>query len=215
MNVADVRREYAREGLRRRDLAADPIEQFLVWLGQAKAACPDDFTTMVLATADGSGRPSARVVLLKACDERGFVFYSNYGSRKGRELEENPRASLVFYWRDFDRQVRVEGRVEKVARQESEAYFRSRPLGARIGAWASRQSAVIAGREELERIVRETEERFGESVPCPDDWGGYRVVPDEIELWQGRESRLHDRFRYRRERRDQAGGAWTIDRLSP
>jgi pyridoxamine 5'-phosphate oxidase len=212
MNVADVRREYAREGLRRRDLAADPVEQFLKWLAEAKAAYPNDFTTMVLATADRSGRPSARVVLLKACDERGFVFYSNYGSRKGRELDENPRASLVFYWQAFDRQVRVEGRVEKVDRSESEAYFRSRPLGARIGAWASRQSEVIAGREELERTVRETEERFGESVPCPGDWGGYRVVPDEIEIWQGRESRLHDRFRYQR---SQAGGAWTIERLSP
>ena len=210
MNVSDVRREYVREGLRRRDLAADPVEQFLKWLGEAKAAYPNDFTTMVLATADRSGRPSARVVLLKACDERGFVFYSNYGSRKGRELEENPRASLVFYWQAFDRQVRVEGRVEKVGREESEAYFRSRPLGARIGAWASRQSEVIAGREELERAVRETEERFGESVPRPEDWGGYRVVPDEIEIWQGRESRLHDRFRYRRQ-----DGAWTINRLSP
>jgi pyridoxamine 5'-phosphate oxidase len=214
MNVADVRREYAREGLRRRDLAADPVEQFLKWLGEAKAAYPNDFTSMVLATADRSGRPSARGVLLKACDERGFVFYSNYGSRKGGELEENPRASLVFYWRAFDRQVRVDGRVEKVSREETEIYFRSRPLGARIGAWASRQSEVIAGREELERAVREAEERFGEAVPCPEDWGGYRVVPDEIEFWQGRENRLHDRFRYRR----QSGledGSWTIARLSP
>ncbi|HEX3125726.1 MAG TPA: pyridoxamine 5'-phosphate oxidase [Thermoanaerobaculia bacterium] len=210
MNVADVRREYAREGLRRRDLAADPVEQFLKWLGEARAAYPNDFTSMVLATADRSGRPSARVVLLKACDERGFVFYSNYGSRKGRELEENPRASLVFYWKDFDRQVRVEGPIEKIAREESEAYFRSRPLGARIGAWVSHQSEVIAGREELERAVHEAEERFGESVPCPEDWGGYRVVPDEIEFWQGRENRLHDRFRYRIQ-----DGAWTIDRLSP
>jgi pyridoxamine 5'-phosphate oxidase len=211
MNVADVRREYAREGLRRRDLAADPIEQFLKWLGEAKAAYPNDFTTMVLATADRSGRPSARVVLLKACDERGFVFYTNYGSRKGLELEENPRASLAFYWQAFDRQVRVEGQVAKIAREESEIYFRSRPLGARIGAWVSRQSEVVANREELETAVREAEARFGESVPCPEDWGGYRVVPDEIEIWQGRENRLHDRFRYRRA----TTGAWTIDRLSP
>jgi pyridoxamine 5'-phosphate oxidase len=212
MNVADVRREYAREGLRRRDLAADPVEQFLKWLGEAKAAYPEDFTTMVLATADRSGRPSARIVLLKACDERGFVFYSNYGSHKGRDLEENPRAALVFYWRAFDRQVRVEGRVEKLSREETEIYFRSRPLGARLGAWASHQSEVIADREELERSFREAGERFGESVPCPEDWGGYRVVPEEIELWQGRESRLHDRFRYRK---DHAGGSWTIDRLAP
>lgn len=213
MNVSDVRREYAREGLRRRDLAADPIEQFLKWMGEAKAAYPDDFTTMVLATADRTGRPSVRIVLLKACDERGFVFYSNYGSRKGWEMDENPRASLVFYWRAFDRQVRVEGRVEKVAREESEAYFQSRPRGARIGAWASRQSEVVAGREEIERAFREAGDRFGnEPIPCPDFWGGYRVVPEEMEVWQGRESRLHDRFRYRRERAD---GAWTIDRLSP
>ena len=211
MNVADVRREYAREGLRRRDLDPDPVAQFLKWLGEAQAAHPDDFTSMVLATADRAGRLSARVVLLKACDARGFVFYSNYDSRKGRDLAENPRAALVFYWPDFDRQVRVEGTVEKTAREESEAYFRSRPLGARIGAWTSRQSAVIASREELESAVRETADRFGEEIPCPESWGGYRVVPDEIEIWQGRENRLHDRFRYRR----QPGGDWKIDRLSP
>jgi len=211
MNVADVRREYAREGLRRRDLDPDPVAQFLKWLGEAQAAHPDDFTSMVLATADRAGRLSARVVLLKACDARGFVFYSNYDSRKGRDLAENPRAALVFYWPDFDRQVRVEGTVEKTAREESEAYFSSRPLGARIGAWTSRQSAVIASREELESAVRETAERFGEEIPCPESWGGYRVVPDEIEIWQGRENRLHDRFRYRR----QPGGDWKIDRLSP
>jgi pyridoxamine 5'-phosphate oxidase len=212
MNVADVRREYAREGLRRRDLAADPIEQFLKWLREAHVACPNDFTSMTLATADRAGRPSARIVLLKGCDERGFVFYTNYDSRKGRELAENPRASLVFYWPAFDRQVRVEGTVEKVAREDSETYFLSRPLGARLGAWASRQSAVIASREEFERLVQETSERFADGeVPCPDSWGGYRVVPEEIELWQGRENRLHDRFRYRR----QPDGGWQIDRLSP
>ncbi|HWM89623.1 MAG TPA: pyridoxamine 5'-phosphate oxidase [Thermoanaerobaculia bacterium] len=211
MNVADIRREYTREGLRRRDLDPDPVAQFLKWLGEAQAAHPDDFTSMVLATADESGRPSARIVLLKACDDRGFVFYSNYASRKGRELEENPRAALVFYWPDFDRQVRVEGRVEKTAREESEAYFRSRPLGARVSASTSRQSEVITSRDELESAMRETAERFGEEIPCPDSWGGYRVVPDEIEIWQGRENRLHDRFRYRR----QPGGDWKIDRLSP
>ena len=211
MNMADVRREFTREGLRRRDLAPDPVAQFLKWLGEAQAAHPDDFTSMVLATADRAGRPSARVVLLKACDARGFVFYSNYDSRKGRDLAENPRAALVFYWPDFDRHVRVEGTVEKTAREESEAYFSSRPLGARIGAWTSRQSAVIASREELESAVRETADRFGEEIPCPESWGGYRVVPDEIEIWQGRENRLHDRFRYRR----QPGGDWKVDRLSP
>ena len=210
MNVADVRREYMRDGLRRRDLDPDPVAQFLKWLGEAQAAHPDDFTSMVLATADREGRPSARVVLLKGCGERGFVFFTHYDSRKGRDLEENPRATLVFYWPAFDRQVRVEGRVEKTSREESEAYFQSRPLGARIGAIASRQSAVLANREELERLVQETADRFGDTVPCPDTWGGYRVVPDEIEIWQGRENRLHDRFRYRRQPE-----GWTIDRLSP
>jgi pyridoxamine 5'-phosphate oxidase len=210
MNVSDVRREYIREGLRKRDLDPDPVAQFLKWLGEAQAARPDDFTSMVLATADRSGQPSARVVLLKGCDDRGFVFFTHYDSRKGRDLAENPRASLVFYWPEFDRQVRIEGTVETTSREESEAYFQSRPLGARIGAIASRQSAVLASREELERRVQETAERFGDTVPCPDSWGGYRVVPDEVEIWQGRENRLHDRFRYRRQPE-----GWKIDRLSP
>ncbi len=211
MNVSDVRREYVREGLRRRDLDPDPIAQFLKWLGEAQAAHPGDFTSMVLATADREGRPSARVVLLKGCDDRGFVFFTHYDSRKGRDLAENPRAALVFYWPDFDRQVRIEGTVERTSSEESETYFQSRPLGARIGAAVSRQSEPIAGREELERAVREAAERFGEGpVPRPESWGGYRVVPDEIEIWQGRENRLHDRFRYRRQPE-----GWKIDRLSP
>lgn len=212
MKVADIRREYAREGLLRRDLDPDPVAQFLKWLGEAQAAYPTDFTSMVLSTADRDGRPSSRVVLLKACDDRGFVFYTNYTSRKGQNLAENPRASLLFYWSAFDRQVRVEGAVEKTSREESEAYFGSRPLGARLGACASRQSEVIANREALERAAQEAEERFGEGpVPCPESWGGYRVLPDEIEIWQGRENRLHDRFRYRR----QPDGGWMIDRLAP
>lgn len=211
MNVADVRREYMREGLRKRDLDPNPVAQFLKWLGEAHAANPKDFTSMVLATADRSGRPSARVVLLKGCDDRGFVFFTHYDSRKGRDLAENPRAALVFYWQEFDRQVRVEGTVETTSREESEAYFQSRPLGARIGAAVSRQSEPIASREELERAVRETAERIGDGpVPRPESWGGYRVVPDEIEIWQGRQNRLHDRFRYRRQPE-----GWKIDRLSP
>lgn len=211
MNVSDVRREYIREGLRRRDLDPDPVAQFRKWLGEAQAAHPGDFTSMILATADRSGHPSARVVLLKGCDDRGFVFFTHYHSRKGRDLAENPRAALVFYWPDFDRQVRIEGTVERTSPEESEIYFQSRPLGARIGAAVSRQSEPIAGREELERAVREAAERFGEGpVPCPESWGGYRVVPDEIEIWQGRENRLHDRFRYRRQPE-----GWKIDRLSP
>jgi pyridoxamine 5'-phosphate oxidase len=211
MNVADVRREYGLAGLSEGDLAADPIEQFRLWLEQAMTVDPKEFTAMTLATADREGRPSARVVLLKGVDERGFVFYTHYDSRKGGELLENPRAALVFYWPAQDRQVRVEGTVEKTSRAESEAYFASRPLGSRVGAWASPQSRRISGREELERKVREAGERFGEDVPLPPDWGGFRVHPETIEFWQGRPSRLHDRLCYSRH----PDGDWRIERLAP
>lgn len=210
MNVADVRREFTHDGLRRRDLDPDPVAQFLKWLEEARDAHPGDFTSMVLATADGSGRPSARVVLLKGCDETGFLFFSHYEGRKGRELAENPRAALVFYWPALDRQVRVEGAVQRSAPEDSDVYFQSRPLGSRLSAFVSRQSETVAGRGELDRAFEEAAERFGEAVPRPASWGGFLVVPEEIEFWQGRDSRLHDRFRYRR----QAEG-WRIDRLSP
>jgi len=217
MNVSDVRREYERAGLSEDELAADPIQQFRLWLDQAMAADPQEFTAMTLATAGRDGRPSARIVLLKGVDERGFVFYTNYESRKGRELLENPRAALVFYWAALDRQVRVEGTVERTSREESEAYFRSRPPGSRLGAWASPQSERISGREEIERRVREAESRFPDGeVPLPDSWGGFRVRPEEIEFWQGRTSRLHDRLRYVRPISEGGEGeGWRIERLAP
>src|SRR5262249_54177944 len=156
-----------------------------LWLDQAREVYPEEFTSMTLATADREGRPSARVVLLKGLDERGLVFYSNYDSRKGRELAGNPRPALAFYWARPGRQVRIAGAVERTSREESEAYFISRPLGSRLGAWASPQSRPIAGRGELERRLREAEERFGEAVPLPESWGGYRVHPERMEFWQG------------------------------
>lgn len=211
MDVSDLRRDYSLAGLSEADLDADPVAQFRSWLATAVAEDPLDPTAMVLATADSEGRPSARVVLLKGVDERGFVFYTNYLSRKGRELDENPRAALVFFWPALDRQVRVEGTVERTSREESAAYFTSRPLGSRLGAWASQQSEVIAGREELEERLRQLEARFAGEVPVPEFWGGYRLRPDLVELWQGRPSRLHDRFRYTR----LAEGGWRIERLSP
>lgn len=211
MDLAEIRREYVRPELRKEDLDADPIVQFRRWLEDALATDKLEPTAMVLATVGEDGQPSARVVLLKGCDERGFVFYTNYDSRKGRELASHPKAALTFFWPVLERQVRIEGTVEKTGRAESEAYFQSRPPGSRLGAWASRQSEVLASREDLEEAVREATERFeGGDVPLPDFWGGYLLCPTAIEFWQGRQSRLHDRFRYVR-----GEGGWTIQRLAP
>jgi pyridoxamine 5'-phosphate oxidase len=185
--------------------------QFGRWFADAETADLIEPTAMTLATADAGGRPSARMVLLKGFDQRGFVFYTNYGSRKADELAGNPSAALVFWWPPLQRQVRVEGIVERVTREESEAYFRTRPLGSRLGAWASAQSQVIAGRAELERRLEELEARYGDGeVPLPPFWGGYRVHPEVIEFWQNRPNRLHDRLRYRR-----VPDGWIIERLSP
>jgi pyridoxamine 5'-phosphate oxidase len=212
MNVADIRREYAREGLTEQDLAADPVDQLRLWLEQAQAVAPLEFTAMTLATADGEGKPSARVVLLKGLDERGLVFFTNYESRKATELLANPRAALVFYWSALDRQVRVEGTVEKTTREESQAYFETRPRGSRLGAWASPQSRPMAGRQEIERLLEDVATRFAEGdVPLPDHWGGFRVRHERVEFWQGRPDRLHDRLRYTR----LPDGGWRVERLAP
>jgi pyridoxamine 5'-phosphate oxidase len=212
MSIADLRREYALARLDERDVSHDPIVEFARWFAEAQEAEVLEANAMTLATATAAGAPSARIVLLKAFDERGFVFFTDYRSRKGGELEANPRAALVFYWGELERQVRITGGVALTSREESEQYFQGRPLGSRLGAWASHQSRVIPGRAALEQDLREVEERYGDGeVPLPPHWGGYRLVPDAIEFWQGRASRLHDRIRYVRE----AGKGWRVERLSP
>ena len=210
--LAALRRSYELAGLDVADVDRDPTRQFARWLADAVAADLTEPNAMVLATADSTGRPRARTLLLKAADDRGFTFFTNYGSTKGRHLAENPQASLCFPWIDLERQVTVTGAVEKVSAEESAQYFRSRPHGSRLGAWTSRQSEVIASRQVLEERHAEFTDRYpeGVEVPVPEFWGGYRLVPDEVEFWQGRPNRLHDRVRYRRE-----GQAWTIQRLSP
>jgi len=192
---------------------ANPIRQFRTWFDEVRAhgVSEQDAISMTLATASKDGQPSARIVLLKSFDDRGFVFYTNYHSRKGKELSENPRACLLFYWPELWRQVRIEGDIEKISTAESEEYFQSRPLGSRLGAWASDQSEVVNNRETLESRFAELQERFGKDVPKPEHWGGYRLRPNSIEFWQGRENRLHDRLRYRLEE----DGSWLIERLGP
>ena len=210
-SLSDLRKEYTRAGLDESDAAADPIEQFRRWFEEALAANLHEPNAMTLATASSDGRPSARVVLLKGFDARGFVFYTNYEGRKGRELEENTRAALVFYWSELERQVRIEGSVSRVPEEEADAYYASRPRGSRLGAWASEQSRAVEGRAVLERRLSELEDKYeGREIPRPPFWGGYRVEPVTIEFWQGRENRLHDRLVYRR-----SGDRWGRERLQP
>jgi pyridoxamine 5'-phosphate oxidase len=206
------RKDHTRSTLSEEDLDPDPIRQFALWYDDARQSGNAEFNAMTLATATPDGRPSARMVLLRGADERGFSFFTNYESRKARELEANPYAALVFFWQELERQVRIEGRVERVTADESDRYFHSRPRGARIGAWASPQSQVIAGREILDsRFVESERSHPGETVPRPANWGGYRLMPDSIEFWQGRTSRLHDRLRYTL----RPAGTWLIERLAP
>ena len=212
VSLADLRKEYMLHGLSEDEVDADPIRQFAVWLDAAIAADHPEPTAMTVATATPDGAPSARMTLLKGLDARGFVFYTNYESRKGQELAANPRAALIFFWVLLERQVRIEGRVERTAPEESDAYFHSRPLGSQIGAAASPQSQPVPDRATLERRFAALEAEYaGGEVPRPAHWGGYRVIPETIEFWQGRPSRLHDRLRYTR----QPGSAWRMERLAP
>jgi pyridoxamine 5'-phosphate oxidase len=215
VNIANLRHEYMQAGLEERHAAADPIEQFARWFNETIASGLHLPTAVILATADARGAPSARTVLLKGYDRNGFVFYTNYASRKGRELAANPNACLLFSWEELERQVRIEGPVERVPAAESDEYFASRPLGSRLGAWASPQSETVADRAVLEARFADAQRRYGEAVPRPPHWGGYRVVPSAIEFWQGRENRLHDRLRYRRDSVHGDGARWTIERLAP
>ncbi len=210
MNIAQLRSEYTRAALDEANVLPDPYAQFSRWLAEAMQAKLPEPTAMTLATADEQGRPSARIVLLKGVDAEGFSFYTNYDSRKGRDLAANPHASLLFYWAELERQVRVEGEIERVPDAESDAYYHSRPLGSRIGAWASPQSRVMTGREWLELRVQQMTLQHGDNPPRPPHWGGYRLAPGVLEFWQGRPSRLHDRIRYRRD-----GGDWIRERLAP
>ena len=209
---AASRYEHIGKGLRRSDLNPDPIKQFANWFTTAIETGIRDVNAMSLATAGQDAKPSVRIVLLKRFDEDGFVFFTNYESEKGKQLEANPYAALGFYWIELDRQIRISGKVDKTSREESQTYFHSRPVGSQLSAWASRQSAVLDGRRVLDARMEEMNERFADKrVPLPPHWGGYRLKPDNMEFWQGRSNRLHDRFRYTR----QSDGSWLIERLAP
>ncbi len=209
--IAQLRREYSQQQLVESEVAENPIDQFTVWFQQALSAELLDANAMTLATANGDGKPSARIVLLKGVDEDGFRFYTNYESRKGKELQENPHAALCFYWAPLERQVRIEGKVEPLSPKESKEYFQQRPRESQLGAWASKQSTKIASREALEKRFEEIQEKYRDKeIPLPEFWGGFQLLPQRIEFWQGREGRMHDRICY-----EKKSGEWQIFRLSP
>ncbi len=211
MDIGDIRNEYTQSGLKRSDLDASPLAQFALWFEQARQAQLKEVNAMSLATVTPDGMPQVRTVLLKSFDERGFVFFTNYNSAKAKELEATPKASVLFPWLDLERQVRISGTVEKITTAESFKYFTSRPRGSQLGAWISEQSSVINSRTVLSTLMQQIKEKFKDGqVPLPDAWGGYRIQPTQYEFWQGRASRLHDRFRY-----SQSSGGWQIDRLAP
>jgi len=209
-DLASMREEYMSRRLDERDVAPDPCDQFTLWFEEAVRAKLPMVNAMTLATASAARRPAARMVLLKGVDAGGFVFYTDYQSRKARELGENPHAALLFYWIELEREVRIEGAVEKTSSEETAAYFATRPVGSRLAALASTQSSLIPDRESLERRYAKVEREHGDTPTCPSTWGGYRVIPESIEFWQGRANRLHDRLLYTR-----SDTGWTIARLSP
>ena len=211
-NIADIRKDYSKKMLQETDVHADAIEQFKTWWTEAVDSAIDEVNAMTLATASAQGKPSARVVLLKGFNESGFIFFTNYHSQKASEIEENPRVSLVFFWKELERQVRIDGTIKKITAEDSDEYFYSRPVESRIGAWASPQSKVIASRKVIEENVLELEKSFaGKTIDRPPHWGGYIVKPVVIEFWQGRSSRLHDRLQYKLNEM----GQWEIKRLAP
>jgi pyridoxamine 5'-phosphate oxidase len=211
MDISHLREEYRREALNRETLKTDPMDQFKAWFGQAQAAQLREPNAMILATVDADGQPFNRTVLLKKLDERGLVFFTNFESRKARQMAENPRVSVLFLWLELERQVSINGTAERISAAESLAYFATRPLGSRLGAWTSQQSTVIKSRSLLEAKLEEMKRKFADGkIPLPSFWGGYRISPQSYEFWQGRQNRLHDRFLY-----SKSGESWEIERLQP